>query len=68
MSLAASRMAALLETMKRSNPFCANCLASSKPIPLEAPVTKARGLEEVLMCRLNRKATGLRIHFATIPL
>src|SRR4051812_40555849 len=33
--------------MMRSKPFSANCLASSKPMPLEAPVTTARGLVAV---------------------
>ena len=29
--------------MSKSNPCCANCLANSKPIPLDAPVITASG-------------------------
>src|SRR5215212_1555866 len=33
----------------RSKPWAANCLASSRPMPLEAPVTTARGREESML-------------------
>ncbi len=35
--------------MTRSKPFWAHCRAISSPIPLEAPVTTARGRREVFM-------------------
>src|SRR3954447_12632338 len=36
-------MSASSAAITRSNPFSANCLASSRPMPLEAPVTSTSG-------------------------
>jgi len=40
--------------MTRSNPFCAQHLASSRPMPDEAPVTTARGRVDVFMSLRSR--------------
>src|SRR4051812_46688239 len=45
-SVAADWISASSAAMTRSNPLEANCLASSRPMPLEAPVTTARGRRE----------------------
>ena len=45
------RQARVLGGDSRSKPCCANCLASSSPMPLEAPVTTAYCLLESFMSR-----------------